>query len=132
VSTLPIPNDDLIERAEKALRAFAGEPLNWAQAERLLTMWAHYGELTPGQCRQVLRRFPRRVDVHAWWPQADPEAEGHLWRCTCGHTVFQPFDSAVPDELISHPQSFGQMRGGDWEGGAAVSRMAGDGPGQPE
>jgi hypothetical protein len=51
------------------------------------------------------------VRRHAWWPVLDPASQGHVWTCTCGETVFQPELAAVPDELISHPQSFGQLRG---------------------
>jgi hypothetical protein len=112
VSTIPNPDDDLVERAERAIRAFEGERLNRAQAERLLSMWSHYGELNVTQKRAVLTRFPRLAG-HAWWPVTDPGNDRHVWTCTCGHTVYQPFGAAVPDELIAHPQEYGQLRGGD-------------------
>lgn len=51
------------------------------------------------------------VASHAWWPQNDYVLQAHLWRCTCKELVVQPFGTPVPDELISHPQSFGQLRG---------------------
>lgn len=48
---------------------------------------------------------------HAWWPKIDHENRCHVWRCTCDEIVLQMFGAPVPDELISHPQSFGQLRG---------------------
>jgi len=48
---------------------------------------------------------------HAWWPRIDHANECHVWRCTCGHLIYQLFGAPVPDELIGHPQSHGQMRG---------------------
>lgn len=51
------------------------------------------------------------VRRHAWWPVLDPPSQGHIWNCTCGEKVFQADGAPVPDELISHPQSFGQLRG---------------------
>lgn len=48
---------------------------------------------------------------HAWWPKIDEPNQRHIWNCTCGHSIVQPYGAPVPDELISHPQSFGQMRG---------------------
>ena len=51
------------------------------------------------------------VRGHAWWPSIDQANQTHIWRCTCSEIVYQPFGTPVPDELISHPQSFGQLRG---------------------
>jgi hypothetical protein len=51
------------------------------------------------------------VRRHAWWPHQDMANEVTIWRCTCKEQVFQPFGAALPDDLIGHPQSFGQMRG---------------------
>lgn len=49
---------------------------------------------------------------HSWNPPLkDPQSGGFLWTCTCDYPIFQPDGAPVPDELISHPQSFGQMRG---------------------
>jgi hypothetical protein len=73
-------------------------------------MWSHEGELSAAQRSAVLRRFPPLAG-HAWWPCADPGNQRHVWTCTCGETVYQPFGAPVPDELISHPQEHGQMRG---------------------
>jgi hypothetical protein len=57
--------------------------------------------------------IPRNASAisHAWWPRQDMANQTTVWRCTCGEKVFQPFGEPVPCELISHPQSFGQMRG---------------------
>lgn len=54
---------------------------------------------------------PVKVFGHAWWPRVDNENQCHVWRCTCDEVVYQAFGSPVPDEILSHPQSFGQMRG---------------------
>lgn len=51
------------------------------------------------------------VRGHAWWPKIDNELQCHVWRCICDEIIYQAFGAPVPDELISHPQSFGQMRG---------------------
>lgn len=56
------------------------------------------------------------VRGHAWWPKTDNANQTHIWNCTCGEQVFQPFDTPVPDEIIGHPQSFGLLRGGDVKG----------------
>ena len=56
---------------------------------------------------------PHDIQGHAWWPQTDTPNERHVWHCTCGHEVAQAFGAPVPDELISHPQDHGQMRGHD-------------------
>lgn len=55
--------------------------------------------------QKVLRTF------HAWQLSRDVQGERFVWTCSCGHTVFQRFDTPVPDELISHPQRHGQLRG---------------------
>lgn len=51
------------------------------------------------------------VQGHAWWPRQDMANQVTVWRCTCGEIVYQPFEAPVPCELISHPQSHGQLRG---------------------
>jgi hypothetical protein len=48
---------------------------------------------------------------HAWTLTRDLPNKRFVWACTCGHTVDQPFGTAVPDDLVSHPQEHGQMRG---------------------
>jgi hypothetical protein len=57
----------------------------------------------PAEQAEVLR--------HTWSLQADPASNGHLWSCACNYVIFQPGGAPAPDELIGHPQSFGQMRG---------------------
>lgn len=56
-----------------------------------------------------------RSDImgHGWWPRLDPTGEQHIWTCTCRYVVVQAFGAPVPDELISHPQEHGQLRGHD-------------------
>lgn len=49
--------------------------------------------------------------IHAWTLRRDVEGEQFLWVCTCGHTVYQRFDTPVPDELIGHPREYGQWHG---------------------
>lgn len=51
------------------------------------------------------------VPAHAWRVREDHENQGHVWTCTCEYAVVQPYGTSTPDELISHPQSYGQMRG---------------------
>lgn len=58
-----------------------------------------------------IRNDSAGVRGHAWWPRIDNANETHVWQCTCNEIVYQPFGAPVPDELISHPQSFGQLRG---------------------
>lgn len=53
---------------------------------------------------------------HAWWPHIDTANQRHVWQCTCSEIVYQLFGAPVPDELISHPQSYGQLRGWDVPG----------------
>jgi hypothetical protein len=50
---------------------------------------------------------------HAWWPENDYTTQTHIWRCTCGEVVYQPFEAPVPCEIIGHPQDHGQLRGWD-------------------
>lgn len=52
------------------------------------------------------------VRNHVWSvPKRDIANGCHIWTCSCGHPVYQLFDEPAPDELLGHPQSFGQMRG---------------------
>jgi hypothetical protein len=48
---------------------------------------------------------------HRWTLGRDEPGERFVWTCTCGVVVIQRFDTPAPDELISHPQSAGQLRG---------------------
>jgi hypothetical protein len=52
--------DELIDVAERALRAFGGDPSR-EQAAVLLTMWRYGTDLTPADRTAVLARF-RSVD----------------------------------------------------------------------
>ena len=55
---------------------------------------------------------PSVVRQHVWdTPEWDLPNRCHVWRCSCDEIIYQAFGEPAPDELISHPQSFGQMRG---------------------
>lgn len=57
-----VDGNPIIDRAEKALRCFEGDPLDRQQAERLLSMWGHRDELSDDDWTAVLDRFGEDTD----------------------------------------------------------------------
>lgn len=49
----------IVRTAVEALAAFGGSGLGYHEARALLPMWQHNPELTVGERRAVLARFPR-------------------------------------------------------------------------
>jgi hypothetical protein len=63
----------IVQTAIDALRAFGGRDLTYGQARDLLPKWCQGGDLTEGERRAVLARFPREC------PDMDPGNSGPGW-----------------------------------------------------